>query len=147
MSNAERIAHGIVSRLGRDPWKVAHAEGIEVHHLPFPRGYREMYLNDPTTGPAIAIADDAREPEARELLAHGLGHHFLHVGNRMTSIPLNSMTRREREAEEFAAVLLIDFQAILSSDVHSQRDAWRLAQHVSVSEGLARTRLSLLQQR
>lgn len=111
MDKVERIADQVAAQHGRDPWRIADAIGLPVFQLRLPGRYREVYFGDggDDGSGAVVVAPDASQREARTLLAHGLGHHFLHTGNRLASGSTAAVWFRsnERQADDFAACLLI----------------------------------------
>ena len=146
MTIALRRAAEIATRLGTDPWHIAEAEKISVIALPMPGSYRELYFNEPRSNiRAIIVDPDAGSAETRELLAHGLGHHFLHSGNRLRTHTPAWRLRAEREADDFAAALLIDGEilgrSLLCVDPPCE---WELAEQFQVSESLIRRRVALM---
>ena len=82
------------------------AEGLSLARLDFGGArFREFSINGTIFLPLL-IETSAEE---RSSLAHALGHHFLHVGNQVWMRNLDSIWhwKQERQAEEFAAWLLI----------------------------------------
>jgi len=147
MSLARRLADRTARNHGRDPWKVAARLGLRVRRVGLPGAHREMYVqrhgDDAASG--LAIAKDADQTEARELLAHGIAHHLMHVGDRVSGRSRAIWSgRHEREAEDFAAYLLVPehrFRQLVSDTARAQ--AAELAEGCQVTERLARRRLSL----
>jgi len=80
------------------------AEGCTCLDWPFLEPIREV-----KHGKWIGIADWLDEPERRRHLAHALGHHLMHRGNQLSFRTWQKINRwkQEREAEEFAAHLLV----------------------------------------
>jgi len=105
--------------------------------------YVQRHGDDAASG--LAIAKDADQTEARELLAHGIAHHLMHVGDRVSGRSRAIWSgRHEREAEDFAAYLLVPehrFRQLVSDTARAQ--AAELAEGCQVTERLARRRLSL----
>jgi Zn-dependent peptidase ImmA (M78 family) len=149
MSLVERTASQTLAHHGSDPWKVAGALGVGVFRDRLPVPHREIYFSLDTGQSGIIVAADAGRREAQELIAHGLAHHLLHAGNRISD--LNGAIwsgRNEREAEDFAACLLVPEQQLRwELDVLDQPSMEEVADKFGVSEGLLRRRLSLLRRR
>lgn len=147
MTLAREFAERIARNHGRDPWKVAARLGLRVRAVDLPGGQRELYAQrgGPRPVAGLAIARDASEDEARELLAHGIAHHLLHVGDRVTGrSPAAWSGRHEREADDFAAFLLVAPRRLENLTTDTLRgQAAELAEACGVSERLARRRLRL----
>jgi len=81
--------------------------------------------------------------QKRELIAHALGHYFLHGGNRFyfAEEEPDTLDRQEQEAWEFAAYLLIQEEELRKRVYWSVR---RLARKFRVTEDFIRLRLALL---
>lgn len=144
MSRPQRVAEQTADRHGRDPWAVAESLGIPVYRMRLPSRYREVYF-DTGAVRAIVICPDASVVETRELLAHGLAHHLLHAGNRLGAGPAGWFHANEREADDFAATLLVPTDRLRAAI--SSVDApclWDLALQFQVSEHMIRRRLRLL---
>ena len=77
--------------------------GLDVVTFPFRGRVREMIV-----GPVIGVRPGLERRWFRWFVAHAIGHHVLHVGNRfrMESWQWISNAKAERQAEEFAAWLL-----------------------------------------
>jgi enoyl-CoA hydratase/carnithine racemase len=145
---AERLAQRVVSDYGRDPWLVAAAIDLPVYEADLPGRHRELYIEERRPGGvrALALAAAAEPMEARELLAHGLAHYFLHVGDRLTGRSRAIWSgRHEREADDFAACLLIDGGALAQAlRRFDPPTAWELCEQFSVSAALLERRMGLL---
>jgi Zn-dependent peptidase ImmA (M78 family) len=114
-SRAARTAARIADLHGSNPWMAANALEVPVLREPLPAPCRELYFNLPDAGPAIIVVPGADEPEASALVAHGLGHHVLHCGNRLAAGGLRVWNgQHEREANDFAAALLLPAHLIES---------------------------------
>lgn len=108
MNRAVQHAELIARRYGRDPWLVADRLELPVLREPLPVPFEEIYfaLGDGVVG--VIISPEVEEPRVSELLAHAIGHHRLHCGNRITLAGRAIWTgRHEREADDFAAALLV----------------------------------------
>jgi len=149
MTRVERVAEWVAARHGRDPWRIAQAIELPIYEMPLPGKYREVYFAErgPGAARAIVLAPGATTAEGRELLAHGLAHHFLHAGNRLfrTFGPSWHQTN-EREADDFAACLLVPGArlAALLSELDPP-STWELSERFDVGEGLVARRAQLLQ--
>lgn len=109
MTIASRLAERIAAAHGRDPWRAAERLDLAVFVEPLPEGCDEFYVEDPGSGSrALVITTGLSSSDARHLVAHGLAHHLLHVGNRLRNGRRVLWSgRHEREAEEFADRLLM----------------------------------------
>ena len=143
---AREVADRVARNHGRDPWKVAERLGLRIMRTNLPRPHRELYAQRHDRAVAgMAIAKDAGERETRELLAHGIAHHLMHVGDRVTGRSRAIWSgRHEREADDFAAYLLIPphrLERVTTDTARAQ--AAEVAETCDVSEVLARRRLRL----
>jgi Zn-dependent peptidase ImmA (M78 family) len=146
---AERLAQSVARAYGRDPWQIANAIDLPVYRERLPGSHRELYIEEhrPFGLRALVIAAEADAREARELLAHGLAHAFLHVGDRLTGRSRAIWSgRHEREADDFAACLLIDPEALEAAARRlDEPSRWELSEQFDVSEALIDRRLHLFQ--
>lgn len=109
------IAERIVKKYGtRDPFKMAKQCGVElsVKNLGSLKGFYKVIYDTPF----IFLNSSLAPKEARLVCAHELGHHALHraaarVGFEEFSL-FSENSRREYEANLFAAVLLISTDEI-----------------------------------
>lgn len=87
-----------------DLHKIVTAEGLTLDEWSFRGRVKEVYLGD-HIGICSHIADNKR----RELIAHALGHHFLHTGNQFYFESCDQFVtfKQEFEAECFATELLM----------------------------------------
>lgn len=87
-----------------DLHKIVTAEGLTLDEWSFSGRVKEVYVGD-----SIGICPHMREPKKRELIAHALGHHFLHTGNHLyfESYDQFMTFKQEFEAECFATELLM----------------------------------------
>ena len=146
---AERVASRLAMTYGPDPWQIARGMELPVFRRPLPPAAREVYFefgNEPGDR-GLVVSAEADPREARELVAHGLGHHCLHVGNRVTSPARRLWTGRyESEADVFAACLLIPTgQLRRALNRMDEPSTWELAEDFDVSFELVRRRLALLE--
>lgn len=81
-------------------------EGIRLFQFPFHGRLKERYICTQDNIALIYIRDSLNPIEEKHYVAHALGHHFLHRGNHayISGIVLDKL---ERQAEDFAAMLLI----------------------------------------
>lgn len=118
MTSAKKIisiANGVVKKYGtRDPFKMAKLCGAElmVKNLGSLKGFYKVVYDTPF----IFLNSNLPLGEARLVCAHELGHHALHraaarVGFEEFSL-FSENSRREYEANLFAAVLLISDEDI-----------------------------------
>lgn len=145
MSTAERVAETVAAQWGRNPWTIAEAVGLTVHWVAMPGSHREMYAAESAPGGlrVVLLARDADHLEATELLAHALGHHFLHSGNRLARGRRIWNGSHEVDADRFAAALLVPADALERAlSWWDTPTAWDLAQHFSVTEELIQLRVS-----
>ncbi len=106
MLGRQKAAEVIRQHGANDPREIARAEGLAIARLDFGDArFREFSIDGVIFLPSAARS----EAEERSSVAHALGHHFLHVGGQLWMRKLDSAwsRKRERQAEEFAAWLLI----------------------------------------
>lgn len=131
--------------------------GAEVHEILEGSNIKEVYFPHLE---AIAIKPDLHPYERNYLIAHALGHHLLHRGSKRDFINLHEeglsgslelgrqeRTRKEKEADLFAAYLLIPEER-LEINLKSMEDPHydpvpELAEEFEVPEELMRKRLEL----
>ena len=147
MSLAAQMANKTARNHGRDPWKVAARLRLRVKRASLPSPHRELYVqrHRPRPVAGLAIANNANAEEERELLAHGIGHHLMHAGDRVTGTSRAVWSgSHEKQAEDFAALLLIPrYQLRQLEGREPKKDVAELAERCQVSERLARRRLRL----
>ncbi len=85
---------------------ILEGEDLEITRFPFAGRVPEVIV-----GRDIGIKDSITNTRyIRELMAHVLGHHFLHAGNQLFCLNQTDLQRtlsQEREAREFAFHLLV----------------------------------------
>ncbi len=115
--------------------KVVALENCELVEWPFLLPVKEV-----KQGRWIGIAKGLNPKEIRYLAAHALGHHLMHCGNQLSFYDWHktSLLKQEREADEFAAHLLIP-QAELKRLGHL--NTWEIADYFGVPEELVRQRI------
>lgn len=106
MGRAARLGDELGTRFRSDPWALAKELGVSVWWRPLAGRVRELYLNDNGTI-LVVLCDRLEARTARELLAHGLGHHLLHVARDPTDRRVVGTSAEEREADHFAACFLL----------------------------------------
>lgn len=146
MTLAATLAERTARNHGRDPWKVAARLGIRVMRFDLPEPHRELYAQRQASGEAgLALTNTASDSECRELLAHGIAHHLMHVGDRVSGKSSAIWSgRHEREADDFAALLLIPPRGLTQLTATSaQGQVAELSEAWDVSESLARRHLKL----
>ncbi len=111
---------------------ILEAEDLEVTPFPFAGRVPEVIV-----GRDIGIKDSITNTRyIRELIAHVLGHHFLHAGNQLFSLNRNDRQRtlsQEREAREFAFHLLVPEEEMRAC-LAQQMDLTEMADHFQVTE-------------
>lgn len=147
MTIAARLAAETARVHGRDPWQAAEELQLPIFVEPLPQGCDELYVEEPTTGSrALVIDTGLSQNSARYLVAHGLAHHLLHVGNRVWGSKKTLWSgRHEREADDFASCLLIpeaELQTMLEAVDPPSID--EVADHFGVSVAVAARRIGLL---
>jgi hypothetical protein len=109
--------------------------GCELIEWPFLSPVKEV-----KQGRWIGIAAGLDQRERRYLAAHALGHHLLHCGNQLwfRDWQETSVLRQEREADEFAAHILMPEEELKEFD---RLSTWDIAEYFGVPEELATLRL------
>ncbi len=115
----EQEVHKVIKRWKtRNPFEIAEQENIHILTMDMPPSIRGMALK--ARGHRYIVLNEEMEGyERRAVCAHELGHHFLHPGTSYRFIEEKSLFipgRFEREANEFAAMLLVDESLIYSGD-------------------------------
>lgn len=104
-------AEAVAAEHGRDPFRIARRLGYRLFYERLPRGVEEMVV--PDSRMLFLPPDCRRRPaRARRLVAHALGHHYLHEGSPVIEsiVPSGFYVKHERQAEAFAATLLFGRQ-------------------------------------
>ena len=81
-------------------------EGIIYYTFPFEGRIKERYLATSDGIAQIAVDSDLSLFDQKHMIAHALGHHFLHQGN-YAHINGIVQDKQEHQADVFAAVLLV----------------------------------------
>jgi Zn-dependent peptidase ImmA (M78 family) len=112
MKKIEKLAHRITSRFGNNsPFLLCDCMGVQVQRLDLPKQVRGFCFRTDAGAPVIVLKEDLSKTESGYCCAHELGHLLLHPGlNAQVIADLTNLCapRYEREADFFAACLLID---------------------------------------
>ena len=119
-----------------DMEKLVAMEGCELVEWPFLFPVREV-----KHGRWIGVAKGLSPKEIRYLAAHALGHHLLHCGNQLwfQEWQQTSLLKQEREADEFAAHILIPETELIRL---GNLNTWEIADRFGVSENLVHQRIT-----
>jgi len=139
MRRAIKKAEEVFKKYGNDLDVILDALDIEVLEVPLEGRVKEIFFND-----HIVIKEGLSEPEKRELIAHALGHYFLHAGNHLafSQSPVAIDNYHERQADVFAAYLLIPDQKLKKS-YNMSISISDLANELNTNIPLLQLRLSL----
>ncbi|RJQ52074.1 MAG: ImmA/IrrE family metallo-endopeptidase [Actinobacteria bacterium] len=120
-----------------NPAILARALGICVLEEELAGRVREIYFGD-----SIVIRKDMTPAEKRAMLAHALGHHFMHAGNHlaMQKRVYSFGNRHEKQADVFAACFLVP-EDHLEEELAKKLPVHELAECFGVTESLIRFRL------
>lgn len=120
MKKARRRARQIVRKYNLstapiDLYKIIDSESLTLDEWDFQGRVKEVYFGD-----SIGILQNATPRKKRELIAHALGHYFLHHGNQMYFDQYDQFTKfkQECQAQCFATELLMP--SILFKEVKHQ---------------------------
>ncbi len=117
--DAHKVAQTLVRKFKtRNPFEVAAYQKIKVMTLTLPQHIRGMAIKA-LRRKYIILNHQLQHWEVKAVCAHELGHHNCHPGASYQFIEEHSLFspgRFEREANEFAAALLIDERWIESGD-------------------------------
>lgn len=118
--------------------KIIACEGLSLDDWQFAGRIKEAYLGD-----SIGIKNTVDSKKRRELIAHALGHHFLHAGNHLYFEQHDQFItfKQEHEAQCFAAELLIPTPLL---EPIKDWPTYELADYFSVNEDLIKFRLEVL---
>lgn len=112
MKKIEDLAHRMVRRYGTSsPFELCDRLNVGIQRPELPESTRALYFQPKAGKPIILLNSALGERESRYCCAHELGHILLHPGmNAQTIADLTDLClpRYEREADLFAACLLID---------------------------------------
>ncbi len=99
-------ARQVLAKYGGNELKaIVRQENLMVRERhPWPARFQDMFVS-----PVIFVPREISKSQRRVLVAHCLGHHFLHEANQVWLRGFDTTWNRklERQAEEFAAFLLI----------------------------------------
>ncbi|QNB45878.1 ImmA/IrrE family metallo-endopeptidase [Thermanaerosceptrum fracticalcis] len=116
-------------------------ENIIFYTFPFQGRLKERYIatNDEIT--QIAVKESIDIAQEKHMIAHALGHHFLHRGN-YAHIDGIVQDKQENQAEDFAAVLLVP-----PSILKKFRPTWsfQIAEECNIPLSLAERRIRILE--
>ena len=130
------MAAQVIEKHGTDLRSIVQQEGLVVReHHPWNARFQEAFIY-----PQIFVPKDLTRPQFRSLVAHALGHHFLHDGNQVWLKGFDRIWtwKQEHQAEEFASYLLVpetDEMFLWGLSVESVAKAY------SVTEDLVRVRM------
>lgn len=112
MNEIEKLAHRITARFGSSsPFRLCDCMGVQVRRLDLPEQVRGFCFRTESDQPVIVLQETLSKTESGYCCAHELGHLLLHPGlNAQVISDLTNLCapRYEREADFFAACLLID---------------------------------------
>ena len=134
MNKAQRRAVEFRRKLGLrgqvDAEGVASMLGFEV--IPWAlRAQEEMRIDR-----YMCIAEDLEPDERRWMIAHSIGHWFLHPGNHLWIYEHTSFGGRiEREANDFACAMLLDVEEALEARL---TESWEIAEHFGIPDRMVR---------
>jgi len=109
-----------------DPYLIAEQEKIDIIEQPLAGRLKELFFGD-----YIILNSQLSHQQKRHLLAHALGHHFLHAGNYLffQQHRLGQNDKEEKQADEFAAHLLLPdnkLSPIIHWDNHELADYFQV---------------------
>lgn len=118
-----------------DVHKIVKAEKLTIDEWSFRGRVKEVYLGD-----SIGLNRNTKPRKKRELLAHALGHHFLHAGNHLYFEENDQFTvfNQEYEADCFAAELLLPREIFKQ---HMHLTIKQIADHFDVERSLVKFHL------
>ncbi|OIO87535.1 MAG: hypothetical protein AUK32_03705 [Candidatus Aquicultor secundus] len=104
MNIAKRKALDVANQYGNNLQDILDAEGVKIIYYALAGRMKEIYF-----GEHIILKSGLGEAERKELIAHALGHHFLHTGNHLavSSGTYSWDKLQERQADVFTAYLLM----------------------------------------
>lgn len=105
-------AEAVAAKHGRNPFAIARKLGYRLHYADLPPRVQEMIV--PETRLLFLNREVEGDPHAARLLvAHALGHAYLHEGNQVCDpdLPRDFFVRHERQAEAFAHALIYGARA------------------------------------
>lgn len=114
-------------------------EGIIYYTFPFEGRIKERYLATSDGIAQIAVDSNLSLFDQKHMIAHALGHHFLHQGN-YAHINDIVQDKQEHQADVFAAVLLVPPSGL---EQIRPSTALSLAQAYSIPLALAERRMEI----
>lgn len=147
-----RIARGLLDEAGANYAPVSLRDVVSALNLSLIHATREPFASEAALvargdSHAIVLRGHSGERRRRFTIAHEIGHFLLHPGlvSPQRSGPVNAeMQRLEREADAFAAELLMPEHLLRQAVYEMGADAGRLADRFEVSEAAMRVRLRRL---
>lgn len=149
MLEAIKVATSVYQEHGNDVHEILQKYGITVLEDPLAGNLSELYF-----GSHVVLSNKLNGVRRRSLLAHVIGHIFLHQQKGARNLFMDSMNRgsilniNERNAQVFAAYLLIPvdkFKEIQGLDPRNKEHVRRLARKFNVTSELALFRLQVEQ--
>jgi len=137
-SLAQQKAENIINRYQtNDPFIIAEQENIDVFEQPLAGRLTELFFGD-----CIILNSNLSPQRKRHLLAHALGHHYLHAGNYLFFQQHRHLqnNKEEKQADEFAAHLLLPTHQLLPI---SHWDISEIADHFQVTPEFLDFRIQL----
>lgn len=107
---------------------IVEREDIIFYTFPFAGRLKERYVSTNDGIVQIAIDSNINKAEQKHMIAHALGHHFLHQGN-YAHIDGIVQDKQEYQADVFASVLLVPpaiFQQAKPSTVSELAHAYNI---------------------
>ena len=122
-----------------DPEKILKKLGIDVLDVPLAGELKEAYFKD-----HVVLKIGLERPERRQLLAHALCHHLMHVGNhlKLQGRRYSYGNFHEKQADVFAAFLLMpesEFEKLAGDNL----SIYDLAEKFDVLPHFAKFRIDL----
>jgi len=120
--------------------KIMKAEKLVLDEWEFRGRVKEVYVGD-----RVGIKLNTDLKKKRELIAHALGHHFLHIGNHLYFDSVNQFAifKQEQEAQCFASELLMPTDLLKKMEHRSLKD---ISNHFNLSANFARFGLEVLKE-
>lgn len=112
MKKIRELASGLVRQYGTSsPFELCDCLSVDIYRCELPAQMGGVSFQTQASGRIILLNQDLRSVESRYCCAHELGHVMLHPGLNAQTIAGHTclcIPRFEREADFFAACLLID---------------------------------------
>jgi len=118
---------------------IVEKEGIISYKFPFRGRLKERYFATSDGIVQIAVDLNISSAEQKHVVAHALGHHFLHQGN-YAHIDGIVQDKQEHQADDFAAALLVPPHTLIRLRPTS---AFALAQGYGIPLALAEKRVDI----